>query len=382
MRASASSTVTSDRVRPPRSCLRTPTWWSAWAATWARWVTTSTCRALSEVGQRGTDGGGRGPAHAGVDLVEDHDRRPRADGQTQGEHGPGQLTPGGGPGQRLEVARRGWLPGGRSPGRRARLPRPAHWKRASGMASSRRRASTSAASSGAARRRASATCLLDLRPAAPGPRRSHPRDSATRRSSSAIAGQAPCRLIGVGDDVGQLRAVLALEVAEQLSPLADGGQALPGRPPRSRPPTRRSATRSATSPIWAPQPGLDGPPAARDRTGPATPGPAGRGRSRPRGRRGRSRLRPRRCRRSTAAASRSSSAASRSSSSASTMAAVGDLVELEAEEVGLPGPLRPYRLRAASTSSVRRGELAAARPRVGRGRRRRRRRAPDAGRRR
>ena len=38
-----SSTVTSDRVRPPSSTLRTSTWWSAWAATWARWVTTSTC---------------------------------------------------------------------------------------------------------------------------------------------------------------------------------------------------------------------------------------------------------------------------------------------------------------------------------------------------
>ena len=41
-RSSVSSTATSERVRPARSDLRTSTWWSAWAATWARWVTTST----------------------------------------------------------------------------------------------------------------------------------------------------------------------------------------------------------------------------------------------------------------------------------------------------------------------------------------------------
>ena len=41
--ASPSSAVTSDRVRPDRSAFRTSICWSAWAATWARWVTTSTC---------------------------------------------------------------------------------------------------------------------------------------------------------------------------------------------------------------------------------------------------------------------------------------------------------------------------------------------------
>ena len=83
--------VAATRPSTPATCV------SAGAATWARWVTTSTwCRPPSSA-RRGTDRDRRAAADAGVDLVE-HQRR-RSDPATgaherqpQGQHRPRQLA--------------------------------------------------------------------------------------------------------------------------------------------------------------------------------------------------------------------------------------------------------------------------------------------------
>ena len=59
------------------SDLRTSICWSAWAATWARWVTTSTWAWSPSPARAAPDRGGGRPADAGVDLVEHHDARER-----------------------------------------------------------------------------------------------------------------------------------------------------------------------------------------------------------------------------------------------------------------------------------------------------------------
>ena len=91
-RPSGSSTVTSERVRPPRSTLRTSIWWSAWAATWARWVTTSTWAWWPSPARAAPTAVAAVAADPGVHLVEDQHPRCVGEGQADGQHGPGQLA--------------------------------------------------------------------------------------------------------------------------------------------------------------------------------------------------------------------------------------------------------------------------------------------------
>ena len=103
----ASSRV--DQARGGDRCRRwtcaTTTWRSAYAATWGRWVTTSTWAVRASCGQPAADLDRGLAADAGVDLVEDEGRHRAGLGQRdlEGQHHPGQLAAGGALVQRAGV---------------------------------------------------------------------------------------------------------------------------------------------------------------------------------------------------------------------------------------------------------------------------------------
>ena len=84
-------------VAPVGTCLVTATCVVAWAATWARWVTTSTWWRRPTSARAASDRRGCGAADAGVDLVE-HERprivvvQTRREHEAEGQHRPGQLA--------------------------------------------------------------------------------------------------------------------------------------------------------------------------------------------------------------------------------------------------------------------------------------------------
>ena len=198
---------------------------SAWEATWARWVTTSTWRSPPDLVQRLAQGQCGRPAHPGVHLVEDHRLGAAEADQADGQHGPGQLAARGGAGQGLhrlaDVGAQGELDGlprplGAPPGPPGGRP---------AMASAPRRSPTRSAKEPAARARTARTAASAS--ASSAQRRSRSacsRAASPSASSSATSRAAPSR--AEGHDGGQVLAVLAPQLGQQTAALLHVDEAL------------------------------------------------------------------------------------------------------------------------------------------------------------
>ena len=223
-------------VWPPATRFDTATWWSARAATWARWVTTSTWWLLADRGERlGRRPPPRRPpmpASTSSNTRVEASARSVAVSSTATSRSASIVRASSPPDATLRQRQR----------RRARVGREQELRRASPGSSSRDRrpttlgvrhrqrraaaSSTAAPSCGAAARRAAPTAAAARRSASsacpPAPSRAPPpapRSPRARRARSADLGVEAMHL-------GEVVAVLAAQVAELLTPGPDRGQPL------------------------------------------------------------------------------------------------------------------------------------------------------------